>query len=147
VEAGYHPDEAQIAITTDTDIVQARQLGRALAAQIGCSATDQTMVATAISEIARNILTHAGGGQVSMYLVERRGRRGLEIVATDDGPGIADIDRALQDGFTTGAGLGLGLPGARRLMDELTVSSSPGGGTTVVMVKWCPYPTTAASRP
>jgi serine/threonine-protein kinase RsbT len=138
MDAGRRADEAHVAITADTDIVQARQLGRDLAAAIGCTPTDRTMVATAISEIARNILTHAGGGVVTIRVVERRNRPSLEIVAEDDGPGIADIERALQDGYTTGNGLGLGLPGARRLMDELSVTSAPGEGTRIVMYKWGP---------
>lgn len=132
-----HTDRATITILTDTDIVAARQRGRAMAAVAGCGATDQTMVATAISEIARNILTHAGGGEVELELRVENGRPCLLITARDDGPGIEDLDRALQDGFTTGEGLGLGLPGARRLMDEFTITSEPPGGTTVVMRKWC----------
>jgi serine/threonine-protein kinase RsbT len=131
------PDEIRIEIVTDGDIVKARQAGRELAASAGCASTDQTMVATAISEIARNLLTHAGGGDLEMRLVDRRGRTTLEIVARDDGPGIADLERALEDGFTTGDGLGLGLPGARRLMDEFTVESEVGRGTVVTMHKWC----------
>ena len=131
------PDEAHIAITTDADIVKARQVGREMAAGAGCSATDLTMVATAISEIARNLLTHAGGGEVEMRMVDHNGRRCLEIVARDEGPGIADVDRALEDGYTTGEGLGLGLPGARRLMDEFAITSEPGRGTIVTMYKWC----------
>ena len=135
--ASRRPDETRIEIATDTDIVKARQVGREMAAAAGCSATDLTMVATAISEIARNLLTHAGGGEVEMRLVELNGRRKLEIVARDDGPGIADLERALEDGYTTGDGLGLGLPGARRLMDEFSITSEPGRGTVVVMYKWC----------
>lgn len=131
------PDEARIQIATDADIVRARQVGREMAAALGCSTTDLTMVATAISEIARNLLTHAGGGELEMRFVDHRSRRCLEIVARDDGPGIADLDRALEDGFTTGEGLGLGLPGARRLMDEFTISSELGRGTVVTMYKWC----------
>ena len=131
------PDEARIEIATDADIVKARQVGREMAAGAGCSATDLTMVATAISEIARNLLTHAGGGRIEMGMVDVDGRRCLEIVASDEGPGIADIERALEDGYTTGEGLGLGLPGARRLMDDFTISSEPGRGTVVVMRKWC----------
>jgi serine/threonine-protein kinase RsbT len=130
-------DDATITITTDADIVQARQVGREMAAVGGCGHTDLTMVATAISEIARNMLTHAGGGQVELSLVHEGGRPCLLIVATDDGPGIADLDQALQDGFTTGEGLGLGLPGARRLMDDFMIASEPDGGTTVTMRKWC----------
>ena len=131
------PDDTRIEITTDADIVRARQIGREMAAGAGCSATDLTMVATAISEITRNLLTHAGGGEVEMRLVDLNGRRSLEIVARDEGPGIADIERALEDGFTTGEGLGLGLPGARRLMDEFTIISELRHGTTVIMRKWC----------
>lgn len=130
-------DQAWISITSDADIVRARQVGRQLAARGGCSPTDLTMVATAISEIARNIVTYARGGEMEMRLVEHRGRRCLRIVATDEGPGIEDIERALQDGFTTGAGLGLGLPGTRRLVDEFSITSEPGRGTRVVMYKWC----------
>lgn len=126
-----------IAINSDADIVRARQVGRKLAARAGCSATDLTMVATAISEVARNIVTYAYKGEIEMRLVDHRGRRSLMIVATDEGPGIEDIERALQDGFSTGAGLGLGLPGTRRLVDEFSITSEPGRGTKVVMYKWC----------
>ena len=130
-------DEVRIAISTDTDIITARQAGRTLAARVGCSTTDLTEVATAISEIARNIVTYAGHGEITMRQVDQPHRRGIEIVAYDDGPGILDIDRALEDGYTTGPGLGLGLPGARRLMDDFRVTSEPGKGTTVIMHKWC----------
>jgi serine/threonine-protein kinase RsbT len=126
-----------ISISTDADIVRARQVGRELAAQAGCSPTDLTMVATAISEIARNIVTYADRGEIEMRFVEHRGRRSLMIVATDEGPGIEDIDRALEDGYSTGAGLGLGLPGTRRLVDDFSITSEPGRGTKVVMYKWC----------
>lgn len=129
--------EVRIKIATDADIITARQAGRTLASQAGCSSTDLTEVATAISEIARNIVTYAGHGEISMRLVERRDRAGIEIVAVDDGPGIADVNRALEDGYTTGMGLGLGLPGARRLMDDFRILSKPGRGTRVVMYKWC----------
>jgi anti-sigma regulatory factor (Ser/Thr protein kinase) len=135
--SGDHDHEACIPISSDADIVRARQVGRELAAQVGCSATDLTMVATAISEIARNIVTYARNGEMEMRLVDHRGRRCLMIVATDDGPGIEDVDKALQDGYSTGAGLGLGLPGTRRLVDEFTIASEPGRGTKVVMYKWC----------
>lgn len=132
------PDgEVSMPIATDTDIVLARQEGRALAARAGVVATDLTLVATAISEIARNIVAHAhGDGQMSMTIVEEAGRRGVMIVARDTGPGIDDVELALEDGFSTGTGLGLGLPGARRIMDEFAISSRPGTGTTVVMHKW-----------
>jgi serine/threonine-protein kinase RsbT len=124
-------------IATDGDIVLARQSGRELADRLGCSSTDATLVATAISEIARNIVIHAGGGELEISVIEDGdGRRGIEVVARDEGPGIDDIDRAMEDGFTTGRGLGLGLPGARRLMDDFEITSRPGAGTTVIMRKW-----------
>lgn len=130
----------RIVISTDGDIVVARQSGRELAAQIGCSSTDATLIATAISEVARNILTHAGHGEVELQAIgpgsNSRGEPAVEVVARDAGPGISDIDRAMQDGFTTGRGLGLGLPGARRLMDEFEITSEVGEGTTIVMRKW-----------
>jgi serine/threonine-protein kinase RsbT len=129
-------DEARIVVAADADIVKARQTGRDLAAQLGFSLTDLTLIATAISEVARNITTYAGRGEIILRLIREAGRWGLVVVARDDGPGIADIDRALQDGYSTGRGMGLGLPGARRLMDEFEINSSPGRGTTVTMRKW-----------
>jgi anti-sigma regulatory factor (Ser/Thr protein kinase) len=135
--SGDHDRETCIPIGSDADIVRARQLGRELAAQAGCSPTDLTMVATAISEIARNIVTYATRGEMEMRLIDQDGRRKLMIVATDEGPGILDIDKALQDGYSTGQGLGLGLPGTRRLVDEFDITSEPGRGTKVVMYKWC----------
>ena len=126
-----------IAIESDSDVVTARQRARELAAQLELSSTDQTLLATAISEIARNITTYARRGEVSVAIVEDdKGRRGIRVVASDQGPGIEDIERAMQDGYTTGGGLGLGLPGARRLVDEFAVDSAPGKGTTVTLVKW-----------
>jgi serine/threonine-protein kinase RsbT len=129
----------RIVISTDGDIVVARQSGRELAAQIGCSATDATLIATAISEVARNIVTHAGRGEIEMQVISaedrRNGEPAVEVIARDDGPGIADIDLAMQDGYSTGRGLGLGLPGARRLMDEFEITSEVGVGTTIVMRK------------
>jgi serine/threonine-protein kinase RsbT len=129
-------DEARIVVATDADIVAARQTGRELAAQLGFSLTDLTLIATAISEVARNITTYADRGEITLRLVHEAGRRGLVVIARDDGPGIADIDRAMQDGYSTGRGMGLGLPGARRLMDEFEIVSTPGQGTTVTMRKW-----------
>jgi serine/threonine-protein kinase RsbT len=128
--------DVRLPIANDGDIVAARQAGRALASEIGCSPTDATLVATAISEIVRNILTHAGTGEVVISIVEDGHRACVEVVATDDGPGIADVERAMDDGYTTGRGLGLGLPGARRLMDEFEISSEVSVGTTVTMRKW-----------
>lgn len=129
-------DEVRIPVATDADIVAARQSARAMALRAGCSTTDLTAVATAISEVARNIVSYAGTGEIEVSLVQDRNRQGVRIVAVDGGPGIDDIDQALEDGFTTGEGLGLGLPGARRLMDEFMITSERGKGTTVVMHKW-----------
>jgi len=120
------------------DIVIARQAGHQLARQLGFSLTDVTMIATAISEVARNITSYAGRGEVRVGVQLRDGRRALVVRAEDDGPGIPDIERALEDGYSTGRGLGLGLPGARRLMDRLVVESAPGEGTVVEMWKWAP---------
>lgn len=120
------------------DIVAARQAGHELARDLGFSLTDVTMIATAISEVARNITSYAGCGEIRVAVQNREGRRALVVRAQDDGPGIADIERALEDGFSTGSGLGLGLPGARRLMDRLVVESTPGCGTVVEMWKWIP---------
>jgi serine/threonine-protein kinase RsbT len=129
--------ESRISIESDADVVTARQRARELAAALDLSSTDQTLLATAISEVARNITTYAQRGQVTVAIVEDNGgRRGIRVVASDDGPGIEDVERALQDGFTTGGGLGIGLPGARRLVDEFGIESAPGRGTTVTLVKW-----------
>lgn len=125
-----------VAIRADSDIVTARQRARELAANLGFSASQQVEVATAISEIARNILKYAGEGEVEVEGAEDRGRRGIVVVARDRGPGIRDVAVAMRDGYTTGGGLGLGLPGARRLMDEFEIASGVGEGTTVTMRKW-----------
>lgn len=125
-------------IASDSDVVAARQRGRAMAGQIGFSVGDQTVIAAAISEIARNILLYAKRGEVHLEVIRNGERTGLRVVARDSGPGIRDVPRAMMDGFSTSGGLGLGLPGARRLMDEFDVVSSPGDGTTVEMKKWKP---------
>jgi serine/threonine-protein kinase RsbT len=124
------------AIATEADIVAARRSGRRLAKAAGFATADLTTIATAISEVARNITSYAGRGEMTITVIEHGDRRGIEVTAEDQGPGIADIERALADGYSTGSGMGLGLPGARRLMDELTVDSIVGVGTTVVMRKW-----------
>ena len=129
-------DPVRVAIATDGDIVRARRSGRQLAEQLGCSATDATLIATAISEVARNIVAHAGEGEIVISVVTVQGQDAIEVLARDDGPGIADLARAMEDGYSTGPGLGLGLPGARRLMDQFEISSEVGVGTTVVMRKW-----------
>jgi serine/threonine-protein kinase RsbT len=132
--------QSRIAIESDADVVTARQRARELAADLELSSTDQTLLATAISEVARNITTYAQRGEVLVSIVHDHERRGIQVIARDEGPGIEDLDRALQDGFTTGGGLGLGLPGARRLVDDFSIDSSPGRGTTVTLVKWSRSP-------
>src|SRR5271166_3830119 len=131
--------EIVVAINHPDDIVGARKAGHQLALELGFSLTDVTMIATAISEIARNITSYAGRGAVQVAVDEREGRKALVVRAEDDGPGIADIERAMEDGYTTGRGLGMGLPGARRLMDRMIVDSTPGQGTVIEMWKWIPH--------
>jgi serine/threonine-protein kinase RsbT len=130
------PTEIHVTIRSDTDIVLACQKGRNLATQVGFPANDQVVIIIAISEVTRNILKYAGHGQVCLRLIRQVGRSGLTVVARDEGPGIADVEQALQDGYSTGQGLGLGLPGAKRLMDEFEIVSIPGRGTTVTMTLW-----------
>jgi serine/threonine-protein kinase RsbT len=129
-------DEIRVAIRTDADVVTARQEARTMGAGLGFSSTDLTLLATAISEVARNITTYAGEGEVILRVLDEDGRRGIEVLATDQGPGIADVELAMQDGYTTGTGLGLGLPGTRRLVDDFDLRTRPGTGTTVRLVKW-----------
>jgi len=133
VEVG---EEVVVPVADDTDVVTARSEGRALAQRLGFGPTDVTLVATAISEVARNITTFAGQGEIVLRMVRSRDRVGVEVVARDAGPGISDVDAALADGYTTSGGMGLGLPGARRLMDEFTIESRVGAGTTIVLRKW-----------
>ncbi|MDQ3422129.1 MAG: anti-sigma regulatory factor [Actinomycetota bacterium] len=123
-------------MTKDADVVTARQKGREAAAGVGFSATDQTLIATAISEIARNIVRFAERGEVLIVPVSEDGRQGVTVVARDVGPGIPDVHRALRDGYSTYRGLGLGLPGSKRLMDQFEIVSEVGKGTTVTMTKW-----------
>jgi serine/threonine-protein kinase RsbT len=132
------PDSVHVAIASDSDVVTARQIAREMGGDLGFSSTDLTLLATAISEVARNITTYAGTGEVALRVLRDRdrGREGIEVLASDDGPGIADVELALQDGYTTGNGLGLGLPGARRLVDEFDLETRPGEGTRVRLVKW-----------
>jgi len=125
-----------IAIANEADIVTARQRGRELAATLGFSRTDQTMIALAISEIARNIVSYAQRGRVMLRRVDEGNRRGVEVIAEDQGPGIADIELAMRDGYSTARSLGVGLPGTKRVMDEFELVSAPGRGTTVTMKKW-----------
>jgi serine/threonine-protein kinase RsbT len=130
--------EIRVVIHTDQDIVAARQKGRALAVELGFSPGDATLIATAISELARNIVTYAGTGVVGIQGIQTSGRQGILIIASDHGPGIADIRQAMRDGFSTSGSLGLGLPGVRRLMDEFDLQSRVGRGTTVAVKKWKP---------
>ena len=130
------PSETHVAIAHEADIVLARQKGRELATQAGFASGDATLVATAISEVARNIVAYAERGEIVLDLVHERGRRGILIVARDEGPGIPDVELAMTDGYSTGRSLGLGLPGARRLVDDFEISSVVGRGTTVTMRKW-----------
>jgi len=131
-------DEVRVPVAKDADVVTARQRGRDIAAQVGFSATDLTLIATAISEIARNIVKFAERGEILIQPVSDDGRRGVTVVARDVGPGIPDLSHAMRDGYSTYQGLGLGLPGARRLMDQFDVVSEVGKGTTVTMTKWQP---------
>lgn len=128
--------DIRVPINSDQDIVLARQEGRTLAVNAGFSAVDCTLVATAISELARNIVSYAKKGEIVLQLVRDSHRTGVLIIASDDGPGIADIRLALRDGFSTSGSLGLGLPGVKRLVDEFQISSSAGQGTVVKVTKW-----------
>ncbi len=125
-----------VRISHEADIVTARREGRALASTLGFSSGELAVIATAISEVARNIVVYAKRGEIELRLIERNGKRGMHVVARDEGPGIADIAQAMQDGFSTSRGLGLGLPGARRIMDEFEIDSELHRGTTIRMTKW-----------
>jgi len=128
-------DGRRLEVATDKDVVSARQIGRELAAEFGFSPGDQTVIAAAISEIARNILMYARRGELSFQIINDGNRSGIVVVARDEGPGIPDVARAMTDGYSTSGGLGLGLPGARRLMDEFEIETGAGRGTTVTMSK------------
>lgn len=130
--------EIRVAINSDQDIVGARQKGRTLAAELGFSSADATLIATAISELARNIVSYARRGEIRLQRIQNTVRQGIMVVALDEGPGIRDVAQALRDGFSTSGSLGLGLPGVRRLMDEFEIASKPGLGTTVTVRKWRP---------
>lgn len=127
-----------VAIALSADIATAREAGRDYAIMLGFSPTDVTMISTAISEVARNIISYAGNGEIRLLLAEVQRRRALVVQARDEGPGIADIVSALGHGCAPGRRQGLGLPGARRLMDGLSIDTAPGQGTTVEMWKWTP---------
>ena len=129
-------DEVKLPIFSEVDIVAARQRGKAMGSTLGFSTSELTLIATAISEIARNIVTYAREGEISFSIIGAGAKRGLLIVAKDEGPGIADVSLALQDGYSTNKSLGLGLPGAKRLMDEFEIDTEVGKGTVIKMVKW-----------
>jgi serine/threonine-protein kinase RsbT len=128
--------ECRVPINSDRDIVLARQEGRAMATQLKFSVGNATLIATAISELARNIVSYAGRGEIVMGVARNSNRTGIIIVASDSGPGISDLTLALRDGFSTSGSLGIGLPGVRRLMDEFNIDSQPGRGTIVTVIKW-----------
>jgi serine/threonine-protein kinase RsbT len=127
----------RLTVASDQDVVRVRQLVRTFAVSVKLSLVDQTKLVTAASELARNTLVYGGGGTVDVRQVENGRRRGIRIVFTDSGPGIANLDLALTDGYTTGGGLGLGLSGARRLVDEFDIDTEVGRGTCVTVTKWC----------
>ena len=129
-------DEIRIEVSSDADMVPARQKGRELADQLGFSRTDATLIATAISEVARNIIVHVGAGEIIISASREQGRECITVVARDSGPGIADVTAAMRDGESQEGSLGLGLPGSRRLMDEFSIESEVGRGTTITMKKW-----------
>ena len=129
-------EECKVPIHSERDIVLARQKGRALATELGFSIGNATLVSTAISELARNIVSYAGKGEILMRAARDSNRTGITIVASDNGPGIADLTLALRDGFSTSGSLGIGLPGARRLMDEFHIDSQLGQGTRITVTKW-----------
>ena len=126
----------ELPINTGDDVVRVRQAVRARASAARLSLVDQTKLITAASELARNTLVHGGSGAARVETVQRDGRRGVKAVFTDDGPGIVDVEKALTDGYTTGSGLGLGLGGSRRLVDEFVLETAVGQGTTVTVIKW-----------
>jgi len=131
------PEDTRIHIGSDKDVVTARQLGREVALRSGFSVSEASLIATAISELARNIVTYAREGSVTLMPAQGvNGSKGLTIVVADSGPGIADVTQALRDGYSSSGGLGLGLPGVRRLMDEFDIASQVGIGTTVTVTKW-----------
>ena len=130
-------DLQQVAVNSDQDVVRVRQLVRTVAVAVKLSLVDQTKLVTAASELARNTLVYGGGGTVDVTRVENGRRSGVRIVFADQGPCIADLGLALTDGYTTGGGLGLGLSGARRLVDEFEIDTAVGQGTRISIVKWC----------
>jgi serine/threonine-protein kinase RsbT len=130
------PGDIVVPIKADLDVVFARQKVRGMVSGLRFSASELMLIATAISEVARNIVSYAGSGEIVLRVVQKGQRRGVTVVARDKGPGIADIERAMQDGYSTSRGLGLGLPGSKRIMDEFDLVSEVGKGTEITMTKW-----------
>ncbi|MFS0906944.1 anti-sigma regulatory factor [Priestia aryabhattai] len=128
--------QSSVKIVTEWDIVAARQLGRNVSKELGFGTVDQARITTAISELARNIYLYAGKGQIYIEKLNRRGKNGLLVVATDEGPGIPDVRKVMEDGYSTSGGLGAGLPGVKRLMDEFDIETNVGEGTEIKAVKW-----------
>lgn len=128
--------QSSVEINTEWDIVAARQLGRNEAKKIGFGTVDQARITTAISELARNIYLYAGRGRIEIKGICNNNVKGISIIASDEGPGIADVRKVMNDGFTTSGGLGAGLPGVDRLMDEFGIETKIGVGTTITAIKW-----------
>jgi len=128
--------ESYVKIFTEWDIVAARQLGRNIAKELEFGTVDQARITTAISELARNIYLYAGQGEIRIERINEFGKRGVKVVAADNGPGIQDIRKVMEDGYSTSGGLGAGLPGVKRLMDEFDITSSLEEGTIIKTVKW-----------
>jgi len=129
-------DQGEFLIKSESDIVMARKVVREAATALGFGITDVTRIVTAASEMTRNIYQYAGSGSMHWRTVSKGSVPGLELTFEDHGPGIPDLNKAMEPGFSTGKGLGMGLPGAKRLMDEMTIQSEPGKGTTVGLRKW-----------
>src|SRR3989304_474470 len=129
-------DEARVLINSDIDIVHARQKGREFAAHIGFSSGELTLIATAVSELARNIVEYAQHGEMIFQLIKHGSEQGICIIAKDEGPGILDVEQAMQDGYSSRRSYGLGLPGTKRIVDEFEIASEVGTGTTIVVKKW-----------
>jgi serine/threonine-protein kinase RsbT len=125
-----------VPLVSERDIVLARQTVRKAALQLGFSLVDQTKIVTAASELARNAVVYGGGGRLELEIVAENGRQGLRLTISDEGKGIEDLTLAMKDGWTTGTGLGMGLPGTKRLVNEFRITSQPGVGTTVIVTRW-----------
>jgi serine/threonine-protein kinase RsbT len=132
-------DVVVVPLSSDEDVVRLRQAARSCLVALGFSLVDQTKLVTAASELARNTVKYGGGGEAHLISLQNGPRKGVSLVFIDHGPGIADIEQAMTDGYTSGSGMGLGLGGAKRLSDEFEIQSEPGKGTTVRITKWKPF--------